>query len=206
MNTPTAPTTQLTIIVDKDNNIISASFEQTAAQALNMEVPAWFRELPAGELTSVVRAYVSRPSSPADENGTRELTTEQIVSQVLQGTVEILFGDIYGHEITPIDDIARPVVVVPGILGSDLWTQKPNGKQGLQIWPPYTARNGDFELTDVTKLDPTVAKVAVAGAIFQGVYGELLAALRNMGYTDNPPQGEPRTLWTFPYDWTPVDR
>jgi hypothetical protein len=97
-------------------------------------------------------------------------------------------------------EIRRPLVVVPGILGSDLWTTTPAGRQRSRLWPPYTAGSGSPELTAISKLDPEVPKLATADAIFLMVYGELLAALRQMGYEDGA--GRPRSLWVFPYDWT----
>ena len=76
------------------------------------------------------------------------------------------------------------------------------GASGSQLWPPYTAELGTLSLAKIGQLDAAVPKVALAGTIFQAVYGELLAALRQMGYEDDPPLGQPRTLWVFPYDWT----
>jgi hypothetical protein len=110
-------------------------------------------------------------------------------------------ADRYEEMLDPIE-IKRPIVVVPGILGSDLWSLTPTGGQGSQLWPPYTAEGGMLELANISKLDFAVQKVALAGAIFHAVYGELLAALRQMGYEDDPPPQRPKTLWLFPFDWT----
>ena len=99
-------------------------------------------------------------------------------------------------------EIKRPIVLVPGIFGSDLWRKTRTGQQGSRLWPPYTAENGVIQLSKLSTLDFAVPKIATAGAVFLAIYDELLVALRQMGYHDDPLSAKTKTLWVFPYDWT----
>jgi hypothetical protein len=210
---------KLTVIMDAAGDIVATAFEQDLriagegpqAQLLaprpgqsmhEIIVPGSFRQMPWHE----VHARVQQHPLIWAERDSRVRTFQESPAAIEAAEA----GPCNGHASTedrgeqglePIE-IRRPLIVVPGILGSDLWTVTPAGRQGSQLWPPYTAGGGLPELAKVGKLDPAVPKLAVAGAIFQGVYGELLAALRQIGYEDSPPAGKPKTLWTFPYDWT----
>jgi pimeloyl-ACP methyl ester carboxylesterase len=108
----------------------------------------------------------------------------------------------------------RPVIVIPGILGS----QMVNRKTGEVVWPsvfrsdvdglslpatPDLAANRDDLVA--TKIVETAKLAKLAPEIY--VYRELLRALENYGgyregEWDNPPEGGDRdTFYVFPYDW-----
>jgi pimeloyl-ACP methyl ester carboxylesterase len=108
----------------------------------------------------------------------------------------------------------RPVIVIPGILGSRIV----NRKTGEVVWPsafrsdvdglslpttPDLASNRD-ELVAAKIVD--VAKLAkLAPEVY--VYHNLLRALEDYGgyregdWDDPPPDGERDTFYVFPYDW-----
>ena len=212
-------TCKLVVLTNTAGDIVATAFEQDLRTAGEDErvrmlvpkpehivheliVPASFRHLPWAELHARLRLHptladvVSR-ARPDTANG--HATFEQIEPALREAHATAEADE--DQVLEPIE-IRRPIVVVPGLLGSDLWSRTPSGRQGSQLWPPYTAERGTLSLAKIGKLDAAVPKVALAGTIFQAVYGELLAALRQMGYEDDPPAGRPRTLWVFPYDWT----
>ena len=106
----------------------------------------------------------------------------------------------------------RPVIVIPGILGTELI----NSKTGETVWPsafrtsqeglpisPNLAENRDDLVPG--KILETVKLARVLPEIY--VYRELIEALRRYaGYRDgnweNPgPDGHQDTFYVFPYDW-----
>ena len=107
-----------------------------------------------------------------------------------------------------------PLIVVPGILGSQLVNQK----TGEVVWPSaFRAVPDELELPMTPDLDANrdelaarqileTAKLARLAPEVQ-VYAELLNALKTYGgYRegdwDNPPSGgDADTLYVFPYDW-----
>ena len=210
---------KLTVITDAGGEIIATAFEEDLRvtgddpqsgllapkpehSIHEIEVPSNFKQLPWDELKARVQTHpaisakracrveeANNPQAPMDTTEPRR--RRYAASQ--EDLDEQIFAPI---------EVKRPIVVVPGIMGSDLWTKTSTGDQGAQLWPPYTAAGGAPELAKISKLDAAVPKLALAGAIFHGVYGELLAALRKMGYQDSPIPPNPKTLWIFPYDWT----
>ena len=54
--------------------------------------------------------------------------------------------------------IKRPIVVIPGIMGSDLWTKNSSGHADLQVWPPFAAPRGFPELAPLELLDLAAPK------------------------------------------------
>ena len=67
--------------------------------------------------------------------------------------------------------IERPVIIVPGIMGSDLWTKSSSGHPDLQVWPPFAAPRGFPELAPLELLDSVVPKIAISGMTFHAIYG-----------------------------------
>ncbi len=108
----------------------------------------------------------------------------------------------------------RPVIVIPGILGSQIV----NKKTGEVVWPsvfrsdvdglslpatPDLAANRD-DLA-ATKIVETAKLAKLAPEIY--VYRELIRALENFGgyregdWDNPPPEGDRDTFYVFPYDW-----
>jgi len=86
----------------------------------------------------------------------------------------------------------RPVVVVPGILGSDLYFWFP-GQPDERIWPPVDAQG---KVEDPLRLIQSGDNIRPrAGALFRGIYDGLIMALEAMGYVEG------QTLFFFPYNW-----
>ncbi len=208
---------KLVVITNAAGDIVATAFEQDLRTAHEDErarmlvpkpehsaheviVPASFRQLPWPELHARLRQHPAlsdmirrRHQVKVDGHSALERMEPADLRIAAEGEEEAVLEPI---------EIKRPIIVVPGRLGSDLWSRTRSGRQGSQLWPPYTAQHGTLSLAKIGKLDAAVPKVALAGTMFQAVYGELLAALRQMGYEDEPPPGRPKTLWVFPYDWT----
>nr|MDQ5837742.1 hypothetical protein [Acidobacteriota bacterium] len=108
----------------------------------------------------------------------------------------------------------RPVVVIPGILGSRIV----NRRTGEVVWPSaFRSRGDDLRLPTAPDLeadrDDLVAARIVETAKFARlapeiyVYQRLLRALEDYGGyregdLDNPPEGgDQDTFYVFPYDW-----
>jgi pimeloyl-ACP methyl ester carboxylesterase len=106
----------------------------------------------------------------------------------------------------------RPVIVIPGILGSELI----NSRTGEKVWPtPFRSSNDGLPMTpdlatnrdDLVpgKIVETVRLARVLPEVY--VYRDLLEALRHFaGYRDgdwdNPPvDGDKDTFYVFAYDW-----
>lgn len=90
-----------------------------------------------------------------------------------------------------IKNIQRPLVFIPGIMGSQLYNIDSNGV-GILIWPPYLNEHSSFK--QLLDKDERFVNYSTDG-LFPVVYGSLIYNLRLMGYDDE-------NLWVFPYDWT----
>jgi hypothetical protein len=93
--------------------------------------------------------------------------------------------------------IKRPLVFVPGIMGSRLF------KKGSSepIWPPLGWWDkGHFKPKSLRDLMVPDKEVSRNEPLFPLVYSELLRYLENMGYI----LGE--NFWVFAYDWTQSNR
>lgn len=100
---------------------------------------------------------------------------------------------IYGEELDI--EIKRPLVVVPGIMGSQIWERFPDGTI-VQLWPPsiFDIRGSMARLGRLAP--PQFAKNKIAPDYFPAIYGGLIAYLTAIGYELGV------TLFPFPYDWT----
>lgn len=89
----------------------------------------------------------------------------------------------------------RPLVLVPGILGSRLWKQG-HGKAHLWglthlVWPPLNPLN-------FKHLNPSRGTPLVADGLVPLVYDGLVSFLDSIGYELSGPQ---QNLWIYAYDW-----
>lgn len=106
----------------------------------------------------------------------------------------------------------RPVIIIPGILGSELI----NSKTGQKVWPSVfrTPDDGLPMMPDLSanrddlvpgKIVETVRLARILPEVY--VYRDLLEALRQFagyhdGDWDNPgPEGDRDTFYVFAYDW-----
>ena len=88
--------------------------------------------------------------------------------------------------------ISVPLVLVPGMMGSQLWDGEFTGRR---IWPFWHwGMKGKLTFESLNLLVSTPSKIA--HDIFPDVYAGLLYALKSMGYILN------KNLWIFSYDWT----
>lgn len=98
---------------------------------------------------------------------------------------------IYGEDIEI--EIQRPLIFVPGIMGSALSLPMAAGPH-LPIWPPR-----DFKVSSgLQQLSHNSSKVPTG--LFPGTYTELLSWLDRMGYKLNI------NFWVYAYDWTQSNR
>jgi pimeloyl-ACP methyl ester carboxylesterase len=108
----------------------------------------------------------------------------------------------------------RPVVVIPGILGSRMV----NRRTGEVVWPSaFRSRTDDLPLPTTPNLEADRDELAAARIVETAkfaklapevyVYQRLLRALEDYGGyregdLDNPPEGgDQDTFYVFPYDW-----
>lgn len=109
----------------------------------------------------------------------------------------------------------RPIIVIPGILGSRLV----NRKTGEEVWPSaFRSSDDDLSLPisgdlsgnrdDLVAAQIVVtAKLARLAPVEIYVYYELLEALERYGgyragdWINPPPGGDQDTFYVFPYDW-----
>lgn len=99
--------------------------------------------------------------------------------------------EIYGEEIDI--EIVRPLIFVPGIMGSALSLPMATGPH-LPVWPPrqFKLSAGLQQLSHNSNKVPT--------GLFPGTYTELLAWLERMDYVLNV------NFWIHAYDWTQSNR
>lgn len=102
------------------------------------------------------------------------------------------------HEDDPIHaypgfEVKRPLILVPGIMGSDLYQRIPRKPLG-RIWPPINNR-GQI-MSPLILISGGNRFTPKAGSLFRFAYDGLIRALEAMGYVEND------TLFFFPYDWT----
>lgn len=108
-----------------------------------------------------------------------------------------------------------PLIIIPGILGSELVNQK----TGERLWPELFPRDRAALHLPITSLnfpdnrdDVAATRVIESAQLISflpelGVYGELLRALEKHGEykrgdIDNPPaDGDQNTYYLFAYDW-----
>lgn len=118
------------------------------------------------------------------------------------GDAQVMFRDVVTEESltlagAPLRKAARrPVVIVPGVMGSELW------RGSEKLWPnlkALIAHPSDFFLEDAHPLEPRklVDEIVVIPGLFSmDQYGRLGAYLRDeLGYERG------RDLFDFPYDW-----
>lgn len=95
----------------------------------------------------------------------------------------------------------RGLVLVPGILDSQLWDRE----NGTRLWPPVGwQEEGRFNARSLKLLVTVEQKAALL--LFPTLYDELLWAFHAMGYHEDERLGAPRNLWVFVYDWTRSNR
>jgi pimeloyl-ACP methyl ester carboxylesterase len=85
--------------------------------------------------------------------------------------------------------IKRPLILVPGFLGSKLWIPAFGRLTATQVWPPVSlaSRSGTSELERHIVLE--------GDGLFPGAYEQLKRFLNDIGYVDNV------NFWIFAYDW-----
>lgn len=102
------------------------------------------------------------------------------------------------------DETRVPVIIVPGIMGTELWRERIGPDDLIWIDINQAALPGRDSFLDVLALDDngdTRVPIRV-GSIFRGgpfglrnYYGELVDFLEGNGYEED------KNLFTFPYDW-----
>lgn len=101
---------------------------------------------------------------------------------------------IYGEDLDSYGPGKRPLIFIPGFMGSMLETLPTDGTLPIQVWPPFhTADDGSFTAGSITEL--ITAKKKPSGLV-PFVYDGLLRCLRSIGYMEN------ESLFIFPYNWT----
>lgn len=115
-------------------------------------------------------------------------------------------AEIYGEILPPVS--CRKIVVVPGIMGSEILerTPRPNlGDDWKKIWPPLSADS--HSLAPVDHLIETSSDAGLPGApmretrILEAAYDGLLGRLRADGYREDN-----NKLFPWGYDWTKSNR
>ena len=93
--------------------------------------------------------------------------------------------------------------MVPGLLGSDLWSRTPSGRQGSQLWPPYTAERGTLSLAKIGQAGCSGAEGRAGRHHLPGRVWRTARGAAPDGLRGRPAVRDSRgRLWVFPYDWT----
>jgi hypothetical protein len=94
--------------------------------------------------------------------------------------------DFYGHPIAT----DRPLILVPGFMGSRLQLSQPSGVP-LEVWPPIGYGRRGAPMSTLAGNDELIAP-----GLIEGFYTPLIDFLHSIGYQDNV------NFWQFAYDWT----
>lgn len=88
------------------------------------------------------------------------------------------------------------VVVVPGIMGSDLWLDDE------RLWPPKIGIPMRVENPDLLLDSGVITRDIVRRVVIFGFYDKLLDPLKSWGYTEGTPKpGAKGKIIAFPYNW-----
>lgn len=89
------------------------------------------------------------------------------------------------------------IVVVPGIMGSDLWLD------GERLWPPKIGITMRVENPDLLLNPRVTTRDIIRRIVVFGFYEKLLDPLKSWGYTEETPKpGAKGKIIAFPYNWT----
>ncbi|HYH41280.1 MAG TPA: hypothetical protein VD867_04810 [Burkholderiales bacterium] len=89
--------------------------------------------------------------------------------------------------------MTQVVIVLPGIMGSELW----DGKE--RVWPgTFDELNENHDMRQLMKPDLVVGDILRRVLTFKRLYVDLMEALEACGFHE---KGKPPTLYTCAYDW-----